>query len=95
MSRITVFTPTYNRMHFQNRVYESLILQTVLDFEGVTVYDGSINKTRNLKNNGGKLSAITTGLKKVQAEFFLKADSDDIFEKWSIEIFLNYFNYIT
>ncbi|MBT9550652.1 MAG: glycosyltransferase family 2 protein [Hydrogenophaga sp.] len=44
----TVFTPTYNRAHLLNRVYESLKKQTCKDFEWLIVDDGSTDGTDNL-----------------------------------------------
>jgi len=44
----TVFTPTYNRAHTLERVYNSLKKQTLQDFEWVIVDDGSTDETRTL-----------------------------------------------
>ncbi len=41
----TVFTPTYNRAHTLHRVYESLLEQTILDFEWLIIDDGSTDDT--------------------------------------------------
>lgn len=45
MSFITVLTPTYNRVSFLPRVFESLCKQTFQDFEWVVVDDGSTDNT--------------------------------------------------
>jgi len=42
---ITVFTPTYNRVHLLERLYESLIRQTVYGFEWLVVDDESTDDT--------------------------------------------------
>ena len=42
---ITVFTPTYNRVHLLKRLYESLSGQTVYDFEWLVVDDESTDNT--------------------------------------------------
>lgn len=42
---ITVFTPTYNRCHLIDRLYKSLLVQTVKDFEWIVVDDGSTDDT--------------------------------------------------
>ncbi len=43
---ITVFTPTYNRVHLLRRLYESLIGQTVYNFEWLVVDDESTDNTK-------------------------------------------------
>lgn len=45
---LTIFTPTYNRAHFLNRLYESLERQTDFDFEWIVVDDGSSDNTPSL-----------------------------------------------
>lgn len=51
---ITVFTPTYNRVHLLQRLYDSLCEQTILNFdseppfEWVVVDDGSTDNTEEL-----------------------------------------------
>lgn len=49
VTRLTVFTPTYNRAHTLRRVYESLCTQTVREgFEWLVIDDGSTDFTRQL-----------------------------------------------
>lgn len=43
---ITVFTPTYNRASYLQRLYESLTKQTFSNFEWLIVDDGSTDKTK-------------------------------------------------
>ena len=50
MSRLSIFTPTYNRAHTLVRTYESLCRQTCKDFEWLIVDDGSTDNTRLLVN---------------------------------------------
>ncbi|MGD9170672.1 MAG: glycosyltransferase family 2 protein [Candidatus Thiodiazotropha sp.] len=89
----TVFTPTYNRKHTINRVFESLKNQTFKDFEWLIVDDGSTDNTDKLieefkinsdfkiryyyKENGGKHTAINQGVEFAEGELFLIFDSDD------------------
>ena len=46
--KVTVFTPTYNRMHTIGRLYKSLRAQTCRDFEWLVVDDGSTDGTGDL-----------------------------------------------
>ena len=48
MSKITVFTPTYNRAYIINNLYQSLKRQTYQDFEWVVIDDGSTDETESL-----------------------------------------------
>ena len=89
----TVFTPTFNRAHTLGRVYESLVRQTVRDFEWVIVDDGSTDDTRALieglrpgaafpiryeyQVNQGKNAAFNAGVRLTQGELFVPLDSDD------------------
>lgn len=91
--RFTVFTPTYNRAHTLQRVYESLKAQTLRDFEWLIVDDGSNDETATLvaswapeagfpiryewQANGGKHTAINRGAEMAAGTLFLVLDSDD------------------
>lgn len=91
--KITVFTPTYNRAYIIDKLYRSLQHQSFRDFEWVIVDDGSSDNTEELVNgwknendfpiiyfkqpNGGKCSAINTGLDLAKGELFFTVDSDD------------------
>lgn len=89
----TVFTPTYNRAHTLPRVYESLLAQTLRDFEWLIVDDGSVDGTDVLveqwqkegrlhirlivQANRGKHTAFNRGVQAARGELFLAFDSDD------------------
>lgn len=93
MNLLTIFTPTYNRAHLLQRVYDSLLAQTVPDFEWVIVDDGSSDKTPELiqqfideqqikivfekQVNSGKHIAVNRGLQLASGELFFILDSDD------------------
>ena len=49
-SKITVITPTYNRAHTLNRVYESLKKQVFKNFVWIIMDDGSTDNTQELVN---------------------------------------------
>lgn len=91
---ITVFTPAYNRRVELERLYESLLNQSNVNFEWLIVDDGSKDDTKKYinnikkdnkininyiyKENGGKQSAYNVGLEKAKGNIFLCIDSDDI-----------------
>lgn len=106
--KITVFTPTYNRCHTLERLYESLKKQTFTDFEWLIVDDGSTDATEALisgfkkeeklvinyfkQENAGKHIAINKGLDLAKGEFFFIVDSDDSLPENSLNVILKYIN---
>lgn len=101
--KFTIFTPTYNRAHTLDRVYNSLMAQTYKDFEWLIVDDGSTDNTKELINkfkekswfpihyhyqkNRGKHTAINVGVQKAQGQLFLILDSDDACVSEALERF--------
>ena len=89
----TVFTPTYNRRHTLEAVFDSLQAQTDLDFEWVIVDDGSDDGSEALferfvargrfpvrwfrQPNSGKHVAVNRGVREARGALFLILDSDD------------------
>ncbi|MER3554474.1 MAG: glycosyltransferase family 2 protein [Meiothermus sp.] len=88
----TVFTPSYNRAKLLPRAYESLLRQTLKDFEWLIIDDGSTDDTRAVvegwtdapfpiryvyKENGGKHTALNRGVQEAKGDFFVILDSDD------------------
>ena len=45
--KVSICTPTYNRAHCLDRLYNSLVNQTSKDFEWIIIDDGSNDKTKN------------------------------------------------
>lgn len=90
---ITVFTPTFNRAKTLPRVYNSLINQTIRNFEWLIVDDGSKDDTSQLVNkwiqesdfsiryywqkNQGKHTAFNFAVGKALGMLFAPLDSDD------------------
>jgi len=103
-SCFTVFTATYNRGHTLHRVYESLLAQTLQDFEWLIVDDGSTDDTearvremmaedrmriRYIKKaNGGVHTAHNVAIKQARGELFLRLDSDDACVPHALETLL-------
>ena len=89
----SVFTPTYNRAHTLDRVYNCLRAQTFRDFEWVIIDDGSTDNTKQLiqtwekeadfpikyhwQPNQGKHIAYNHCAKVASGELFVNIDSDD------------------
>lgn len=102
---LTIFTPTYNREKLLEKVYNSLIRQTCLDFEWLIVDDGSTDNTKIIvnkfidegkicvryikKDNGGKHTAHNVAVKNAYGDLFLCLDSDDILTEQAVEIIIN------
>lgn len=90
---ITVLTPTYNRAKLIPRLFESLIGQTVYDFEWLIVDDGSKDNTKEIvtsfndvanfhikylyKENGGKHTALNFAYPSITTPLTFIVDSDD------------------
>ena len=49
--KLSICTPTYNRAHYLQRIYESLKCQTCYDFEWIVVDDGSTDNTETVISN--------------------------------------------
>jgi glycosyltransferase involved in cell wall biosynthesis len=91
--KITVITPTYNRAHTLERVYESLKNQTFKDFIWLIMDDGSTDNTKELiekfkaenqigiqyfkHENSKKFYTVFKAVEKVETPFFTVLDSDD------------------
>ena len=90
---ITVLTPTYNRSDTLSILYNSLCRQTVKDFCWLIVDDGSTDNTDETvnefikkadfridyvkKENGGKHTALNTGIQRISTPLTFIVDSDD------------------
>lgn len=99
---LTICTPTYNRAHTLPRLYGSLLNQGSKEFEWLVVDDGSTDDTQSLiqtycqegriavryirKGNGGKPSAVNTGVDHANGAFFICVDSDDWLAEGAFQI---------
>ena len=101
---ITILTPTYNRAHTLQRLFNSLISQEDMSFEWIIVDDGSTDTTENLiksldekkminiryfyQENMGKPSAINLGVEKSSTDYIFIVDSDDVITRDCVRILL-------
>lgn len=92
-TKVTVFTPAYNRGYTLDRLYSSLLKQTDKSFCWLIVDDGSTDETQELvsgwmrenkieieyykQENQGKPSAHNKGVELTKTELFTCVDSDD------------------
>lgn len=106
MSRVTVFTPTYNRAYTLTGCYDSLCAQTSNEFTWVIVDDGSTDGTKALVNgwinegkirmsylwqeNSGKHVAFNIGASVADGELFICLDSDDVLLNDAIEKIISF-----
>ena len=89
---IAILTPSYNRAYILGKLYESLLAQTCFDFKWYIVDDGSVDNTKEVsagfssdkfeikyiyKDNGGKHTAVNTGLEHIEEKLTFIVDSDD------------------
>ena len=93
MKTLTIFTPTYNRAHTLQRLYDSLCRQTSQDFEWLVIDDGSTDSTKSLvssfckegrisiqyvyKENGGLYTGYNKAYELIDTELNVCIDSDD------------------
>lgn len=100
MELVSVITPTYNRKHELERLYNSLCNQNNKNFVWIVVDDGSedgtvdyLNKIKKnapfkmkvlSKDNGGKHTALNYGIANIDTELTIIVDSDDILLKNAI-----------
>lgn len=100
--KITIVTPSYNRAHTLNRVYDSLINQTFKDFKWIIMDDGFTDNTNELvesfqkerlidivyfwNKNQHKFITVFEGVKKVTSKYFMIVDSDDSYPSDSLQI---------
>lgn len=93
MRILTIFTPTYNRVHTLVRTYQSLCQQTCKNFEWLIIDDGSSDNTAEVVNewikeadfkigyiyqeNQGMHGAHNTAYKNITTELNTCIDSDD------------------
>lgn len=104
MSKLTVFTPAYNRAHLLARLYQSLCDQTNSNFNWLIIDDGSIDETKLVvdgwikegriaiqyiyQENQGMHGAHNTAYKNIITELNTCIDSDDYMPINAVDLIL-------
>lgn len=98
----TVIIPVYNVRRYLKECVDSILAQTISDFDLILVDDGSddgsgaicdeyCGKYDNVstvhKANGGQSSARNTGVDRASGEYFIFVDSDDYIAHNALEMF--------
>lgn len=106
---VSIIVPVYNSEKFLNECIESILKQTMKDFELILVDDGSKDSSGKIcdcfaqkdkrirvihKKNGGNSSARNAGLDVAQGKYIMFCDSDDfVDEKWCERLLQGIKNY--
>jgi len=92
MKKVSVIVPCYNQAEFLNEALESVLQQSIHDWECIIVNDGSQDNTRDIGQewqkkdarfkyieitNSGVSKARNIGVEKAVGEFILPLDADD------------------
>ncbi len=109
-TKLTIFTPTYNRAYILPKLYKSLLNQSNKKFIWLVVDDGSTDETEMLvkewieeaklciqyikQENQGKHIAHNTAVENCQTELFFCVDSDDYLLGHAVEMILEEYNFI-
>lgn len=104
MPKISVIIPVYQVEKYLERCIESVIRQTMQDYECILVDDGSIDRSGEIcdryvreqpgfsvihKQNGGLSSARNTALDVARGEYIFFLDSDDLLHPRTLELMLD------
>ncbi|WP_298807451.1 glycosyltransferase [uncultured Psychrobacter sp.] len=96
--KFSVVIPLYNKANHIQRAIDSVLNQSIQDFECIVVNDGSTDDSEQLvknynnkcvrlinQKNGGEAAARNRGIKEAKGDFIAFLDADD---EWEVE-FLN------
>lgn len=100
MARISIIIPVYNVEDYLAECLDSVLAQTMPDFEAVCVNDGSTDGSLQIlreyesrdprikvvsKRNGGLSSARNAGIRRSTSQYLCFLDSDDTLLPWACE----------
>jgi glycosyltransferase involved in cell wall biosynthesis len=102
--RISIIMRTYNRRGYIREAIESVLAQTLKDFELLVINDGgddeireivdSFNSTKiryyRLHKNQGPSGALNEGILRARGEYIAYLDDDDVYYPNHLEILTNY-----
>ncbi len=104
---VSVIIPTYNRAHLLPRTIESVLSQTLKDFELIIIDDGSTDNTREVvenfqkkdkriryiwqENSGAPARPKNTGIKNSKGKCVAFLDDDDEWLPEKLEVQINLF----
>ena len=102
MTRISVILPVFNSEKYIKKAIDSVLKQSLTDFELIIVNDGSTDNTLNIINeftdsrikiinqtNQGPGAARNNALKIAQGQYVMYLDSDDWYHENALEIAYN------
>lgn len=102
MTRISVILPVFNSEKYIEKAIDSVLKQSLTDFELIIVNDGSTDNTSNIINeftdsrikiinqsNQGPGAARNNALKIAQGQYVMYLDSDDWYHENALEIAYN------
>ena len=106
ISTFSIIIPLYNKERQIVRTLDSVLAQTVSDYEVIVVDDGSRDNGSEIvkdystkdsrvryiyKENGGVSSARNRGIKEAKGEWILFLDADDVLESDALSVFVGMF----
>lgn len=93
-SLVSVVMSVYNGERYVRKAIDSIIAQTLTDFEFIIIDDGSSDKTLSIiksyrdkrivlitRENRGLVASLNEGIKKAQGKYIARQDADDVSQK--------------
>ena len=102
MVKVSVIIPAYNAEKTINKCLDSLLSQTLDDYEVIVINDGSTDNTKSIlnsyndrikvisKKNGGIGIARNLGIREAKGEYITFVDSDDYVDSKLLEDYYNF-----